>query len=66
MRVLFVNLLLARHVLPTLGPGEALIQRGHRVTYVLTPEWQARSKCWPQRAATPAGSRSWKRLCKGV
>lgn len=42
MRALFVNLPYAGHVLPTLGLVEALVQRGHRVTYVLTPEWRAR------------------------
>lgn len=40
MRVLFVNLPYSGHIYPTLGLVQELIERGHQVAYVLTPEWE--------------------------
>lgn len=42
MKILFINLPYSGHVLPTLGLVQALIRKGHDVTYLLTSEWQER------------------------
>jgi UDP:flavonoid glycosyltransferase YjiC (YdhE family) len=42
MRALFYSVKGAGHTNPTLPLVRALVERGHQVQYVLTPEWKER------------------------
>ncbi len=40
MKILFINLPFSGHIIPTLGLVQELIKRGHKITYLLTPDWK--------------------------
>lgn len=42
MKILFVNLPYAGHVIPTVGLVQELIKAGHQVTYLLPRDWEHR------------------------
>ena len=42
MRILFINLPYAGHVIPTIGLVQELTRAGHEVTYLMASDWEAR------------------------